>query len=214
MNIGKFFKSNSLFRLTIGALFIGFILLGVVAQRSAYSQIDLSISQAVQDIYSPQFSILMNVVSTIGDGVNMVIVIVLAMSLLYLTGLRVEAIITALLTASAATIGSLTKILVNRPRPGNGQVIIQDFLSDSSFPSLHVLIFTGFFGYLLYLAIYKVRSKWLKVLIAVPSAVLILFVGISRIYLGAHWASDTIGGYLLGAMFLILAIKISGKSSN
>jgi undecaprenyl-diphosphatase len=76
------------------------------------------------------------------------------------------------------------------------------------------LIFTVFFGYMLYLSIYKVKTRWLKTFIALPATFLILTIGISRIYLGAHWASDTVGGYLLGALFLIFAIKISGKPSN
>jgi undecaprenyl-diphosphatase len=43
---------------------------------------------------------------------------------------------------------------------------------------------------------------------------LILLVGPSRIYLGAHWASDVIGGYLLGAVWLYLSIQIYGRYEN
>ena len=130
------------------------------------------------------------------------------MPLLFLAGLKVEAIKTALLTASAATVGSFVKSLVNRPRPGSDLVIIQEALVSKSFPSLHVLTFAVFFGYMLYLALYKVQTQWLKIFIAVPSTVLILTIGISRIYLGAHWASDVVGGYLLGAIFLVIAINL------
>ena len=214
MKSKKSIKNHQDIFLTVGALIFGLILLVIVANKSVFSGVDLTISRAVQSIHSPLFSTTMNVVSEIGDDFNLEIIIVLAMALLYLAGLKVEAIKTALLTASAATIGSLAKTIVNRPRPGNGEVVIQEILSDKSFPSLHVLIFTVFFGYMLYLSVYKVKTRWLKTLIALPSTFLILTIGLSRIYLGAHWASDTVGGYLMGALFLIFAVKISGKPSN
>jgi membrane-associated phospholipid phosphatase len=214
MKLKKSIKNNHDIFLTVGALIFGLVLLGIIVNKSVFSGVDLTISRAVQSIRSPLFSTTMNVVSEIGDDFNLEIIIVLAMSLLYFAGLKVEAIKTVLLTASAATVGSLTKTLVNRPRPGSGQVFIQETLSDKSFPSLHVLIFTVFFGYMLYLSIYKIKARRLKILIALPSIFLILTIGISRIYLGAHWASDTIGGYLMGALFLFFAVKMSGKSSN
>ncbi|KKT30861.1 MAG: Phosphoesterase PA-phosphatase related protein [Candidatus Collierbacteria bacterium GW2011_GWC2_44_18] len=208
MKMKKLIKSNNYLRLSVCTLIAGFIFLGIVAHRFAYFGIDLTVSQAVQSIHNPIFSLFMNVVSEIGDDFNLVIIVVLAMPLLFLAGLKVEAIKTALLTASAATVGSFVKSLVNRPRPGSDLVIIQEALVSKSFPSLHVLTFAVFFGYMLYLALYKVQTQWLKIFIAVPSTVLILTIGISRIYLGAHWASDVVGGYLLGAIFLVIAINL------
>lgn len=206
-------KSNKYFPLniTLVGLSLAFIVLGVFAHRNAYFGYDIAISRATQSIHNPLFSILMNVVSEIGEDLNMGIIVVLATSLLFLAGLKTEAIKTALLTTASSITGTLIKRLVNRPRPTSELVTIQESLNDKSFPSLHVLIFTVFFGYMFYLSVYKLKIPWLRSMITTFSLVLILTIGISRVYLGAHWASDTLGGYLLGAIFLTIAIKISRR---
>ena len=199
---------------TVIILVFLFTVLALSAHRFSYFASDLSISRYLQNIHHPLFSLSMNFVSELGDDNNLEVLVVLAISLLFFTGLKSEAIKTALLTIASATAGTVIKSLVSRPRPASELVAIQETLGDMSFPSLHVLIFTVFFGYLFYLSVYKVKTLWLRLMIATSSLVLILTIGISRIYLGAHWASDTLGGYLLGAIFLILAIQLSEKSSN
>ncbi|HCQ30865.1 TPA: hypothetical protein DIU27_00585 [Candidatus Collierbacteria bacterium] len=189
----------------IGLIFV-FVLIGLLAHRYAYFGYDLAISRQLQSFHNPIFSTAMILVSEVGNDHNLEIIVVLAMSLLFFTGLKAEAVKTALLTVASATAGSLAKSFINRPRPDMELVYIQGVYQDKSFPSLHVLTFTVFFGYMLYLAIYKVRTKWLQLFISLSAIILILTIGISRIYLGAHWASDVAGGYLLGAAFLILAI--------
>lgn len=75
-----------------------------------------------------------------------------------------------------------------------------------SFPSGHAmgsLIFYGFLSYLLFRSNIRKRMKWGALFLC---GVLIFFIGISRIYLGAHYPSDVIAGYLAGSIWLILCI--------
>jgi len=183
-------------------LIISFLILAIFASQYSYFNIDLQISQALQGIHNPLFSDTMNLVSEIGDDYHVVIIIGLVGALIFFAGLKLEALKVALFTFTGALIGTLTKWMVSRPRPDSSLVNVQEVVSDKSFPSLHVLIFTIFFGYLFYLSIYKIKTRWLKILTASISAFLIITIGLSRIYLGAHWASDVLGGYLLGAIFI------------
>ena len=192
--------------ITLIGLIVGFVLFGLLAHQRAYFGYDLVISRQLQSFHNPFFSTAMSLVSEVGNGYNLEIIVVLAMSLLFFAGLKAEAVKTALLTAASATAGSLAKSIVNRPRPDAELVYIQEVFLDKSFPSLHVLTYTIFFGYMLYLALYKVRTKWLKLFISLSATILIFSIGISRVYLGAHWAGDVAGGYLLGTAFLVLAI--------
>lgn len=179
-----------------------FLVLAFMASKFPYFSLDLRISETIQSIHHPFFSLIMNLVSELGDDFHLEVIVGLAVALLLFAGLRAEAFKAALFTVISAIAGTFIKFVVARPRPDSSLVKIQEVFNDKSFPSLHVLIFTAFFGYMFYLALYKVSTPWLKILIALGSAFLILTIGISRIYLGAHWASDTLGGYLVGAFFI------------
>ncbi len=102
----------------------------------------------------------------------------------------------------------LVKDLVHRPRPAT--ILAMHFgQSNYGFPSGHVTHYVVFFGFLFYvLAHKKVLPKMATRLAEVFFALLILLIGISRIYLGAHWLSDVIGGYILGLVLLMVLIGL------
>ena len=83
-----------------------------------------------------------------------------------------------------------------------------------SFPSGHSMVAMGFYGYLIYLTwdITKHHSKtFLKVAMTVILTSMILFIGLSRIYLGVHYASDVCAGLLLSFAYLIVFVAIYEK---
>lgn len=195
-------KNNLLIYLIRILLVLCFLALAILSNRFAYFNVDLQISHAIQNIHYSWFSTVMNLVSKLGNDFYLELIVGLAVGLLLYVGLKAEAIKAALFALISAVAGSLIKLVVARPRPDSSLVQIQEISNGKSFPSLHVLIFTAFFGYMFFLALTKVKTPWLKFLIATGSLFLILTVGVSRIYLGAHWASDTLGGYLIGAFFI------------
>lgn len=107
---------------------------------------------------------------------------------------------------SSGVINNLVKFLVKRDRPSGIALIKENFYS---FPSGHSMISLLFYGSIIYLLIKK-KTKYYKVLVSLI-AVFILLVGISRIYLGVHFASDVIGGYLLSIVILIIISGIMEK---
>lgn len=105
----------------------------------------------------------------------------------------------------AAQLGSialydLIKALVGRPRPAIGQLVAT--ATGSAFPSGHATQTTAVLGALAYLASASMSRWGTKVAIWAAAIVTMLIVGFSRIYLGVHWASDVLGGYALGALWL------------
>jgi membrane-associated phospholipid phosphatase len=99
-------------------------------------------------------------------------------------------------------IHSVVKLMVNRPRPTPDLVRVFRDEPGYSFPSGHAFFAVVFWGFLTYLALTRLRSRSLRVLASSGSTVMILLTGASRVYLGAHWPSDVLGGYILGALFL------------
>jgi membrane-associated phospholipid phosphatase len=81
-------------------------------------------------------------------------------------------------------------------------------LKDYSFPSGHVLYFTAFFGFLIFLAYTLFKHSWWRTLLLVILGVMVALIGLSRIYEGQHWASDVLAAYLLGSVWLTLSILV------
>jgi undecaprenyl-diphosphatase len=75
-----------------------------------------------------------------------------------------------------------------------------------SFPSGHAFGAMVFYGLWAYLAYKYLPHPW-NITVAAILAVLIVLIGVSRVYLGAHFPSDVIGGWLLGGLFLVCIIK-------
>jgi undecaprenyl-diphosphatase len=103
-------------------------------------------------------------------------------------------------------INYLFKYIVNRSRPSPDLVNILVDESDLGFPSGHAFFSLIFLGILAYIISCHLRNPWHRILSLAALSLLILLVGVSRIYLGVHWPSDVLGGYLFGGFFLILLV--------
>ncbi|MCX6808302.1 MAG: phosphatase PAP2 family protein [Candidatus Berkelbacteria bacterium] len=110
-------------------------------------------------------------------------------------------------TPLSVLINSLVKIVVNRPRPTADLVKILAIETDKSFPSGHVNFYTVFFGFLIITLFFTPKiPKAIRYFVQVASIILIISISFSRVYLGVHWVTDTLGGYLLGGIILCFFI--------
>ena len=102
-------------------------------------------------------------------------------------------------------INNLIKVIIARPRPEINKLVTE---TGYSFPSGHSITSMVFYGYLVYLTYKYINNKKIKIPLII---LLIPTIGLSRIYLGVHYASDVLCGFLLGTIYLILFISISKK---
>lgn len=100
------------------------------------------------------------------------------------------------------------KAIISRERPFELMIVNE---SGYSFPSGHSMTALIFYGYFIYLTWESNLKKISKILITILNIILILLVGISRIYLGVHYPTDVIGAYFLGLFYLILYINITNN---
>lgn len=106
-------------------------------------------------------------------------------------------------------LNNILKIIIRRPRPTETLVLTTE--SSYSCPSGHSMMSMIFYGLLIYYVTKFVKKKWLKnTSVSILSAI-ILFVGISRIYLGVHYVTDVLVGYIIGIVYLVIFIKFLKK---
>ena len=103
---------------------------------------------------------------------------------------------------------TIFKHFVGRSRPTELKLIEQ---GGYSFPSGHTMFAVCIYGYLFYLAITKIKNKILRYIVSILLLLVILSIGVSRIYVGVHFASDVLAGYLLGVCYLLLLIEVEEK---
>jgi len=108
--------------------------------------------------------------------------------------------------AGAITLYDIVKPLVGRPRPP-ASVWIGHY-SGASFPSGHSTQAVAFYA-LLAVVLSKEVTPGRRTLLWTGAALVILVVGATRVYLGAHWLTDVLGGYALGAMWAAIVIAIT-----
>lgn len=138
---------------------------------------------------------------------DVVAIEIVAVLVLWLLRLRLESLF-LVVSLLADLLGGVLKIVVGRHRPSPDLVHVVQQIQQPSFPSGHTLHYTVFYGFLFFVIATNFKSSWLRNTALVSCALLVLLVGPSRVYLGEHWPTDVLGGYLVGA--LCLAPLIAG----
>jgi undecaprenyl-diphosphatase len=184
-----------------------YAVLGILAHHYAYFDWDLSLARSIQSISVPGFGMLLVAVSFLGGWIAWPLVVAIGLALIK-KGLRTEGVVCIAGTALGAAINLLFKLLVGRPRPTDLLVNVTRVYHHESFPSGHVIFFVEFFGFLFFLAYVLLKRGPLRVVLLIVLALLIALVGLSRVYLGAHWPSDVLGAYLAGGIWLMLEIEV------
>ena len=105
-------------------------------------------------------------------------------------------------------LNQLLKRILQRPRPTEFRIVEE---TGYSFPSGHSMVSMAFYGYLIYLIYKYVKNKYIKWILIVLLSCLIVGIGTSRIYLGVHYTSDVLGGFLISISYLVIYISAVNK---
>lgn len=102
------------------------------------------------------------------------------------------------------------KYIFKRERPRDIMMVIENGFS---FPSGHTMLATIFYGFIIYLIYKSDKSRKFKYVSIILLSLLILLIGISRIYLGVHYTTDVLGGYLISISYLMIFIYYIEKKN-
>lgn len=184
----------------------GFGLLASLFEVQMFSSFDSSVISAVQSWESPGLTTVMKLFTLIGTGMQVTVIALVIMALLYFVlGHRSELILFACVVIGSPLLNEVLKLIFQRARPEINRIIE---VNGFSFPSGHSMSAFSLYGILAFLLWKHIRSGAGRIILLIASASLILAIGISRIYLGVHYPSDVIGGYLASGCWLGAAIGV------
>lgn len=190
--------------------FTGFFLLSRWAGKHPHPSLDIDTTHQLQRIQSSRLKAFVLIGNTTTSSAVMLNILALPVAFAFWKRrLREEALLTVSLSWLSALMRTLIKKIVHRPRPEHGLVEVTSRSKGSSFPSGHVSSAMTFWGWLLLWA-WRQRKEatpvqWSTISLA---ALCLLLSGPSRIYLGEHWFTDVLGGYLFGYGWLSMGFQL------
>ncbi len=126
---------------------------------------------------------------------------------LFLRHRRADAVVVASTTAGAGLIVTVTKPIVGRVRPPVQYRLVTE--TNPSFPSGHAVASAAVIGVLAAVLVPLLRRRALRVAVWASTVLVVLAVGVSRLYLGVHWPTDVIGGWLAGSGWLLACLTVA-----
>ncbi|HVZ66949.1 MAG TPA: phosphatase PAP2 family protein [Patescibacteria group bacterium] len=165
---------------------------------------DNNILHFLYSIRTPFLNEIMIFITNLG-GDFVVILGILIIAYLFIKNHNRAALIMGLVLIMSGILDTVLKDIVKRPRPQFHPLVTE---TGYSFPSGHAMNSFVFYAVLSYLVFYFTKSKKLAIIFAIVSMLLVLLIGISRVYLGVHYPSDVIAGYIAGFSWFMSLVLV------
>ena len=185
-----------------------FLIIGLYLIEINDNLIDKKIYSLIISVKSDFMTNIFKIITFFASSKFMILSVVIVLLLKKLKNKRFLIILNLL---NAVILNSLLKFLFKRERPID-LMIVEEI--GYSFPSGHTMAACIFYGFIIYLVNISKFSKKVKLITNTILTILIILIGISRIYLGVHYASDVIGGYLISISYLIIFTHFIDKYLN
>jgi undecaprenyl-diphosphatase len=140
-------------------------------------------------------------VTDIGNPYLLVGIATIAAVILYRTSAKYWSLALLLTVPGGLLLNLLLKITFRRPRPQ-----FNPSVTGYSFPSGHAMVATLMYGFMVVYAVRKWRSSFWRAVIVLSSGFLLLLVGLSRVYIEAHYLSDVLAAITAGFAWLVLCL--------
>lgn len=186
--------------------------LSVAAKFNQFFPIDVTVTRAIQEYHPLWFDNLMKLLTEMGFFVPGVMTVLIITVAVFLLRKRNDAVFLFLSAAGSPVVASIIKEIIRRPRP-DPRLIHQyiPYTQQDSYPSGHVMFYIGLYGFLIYLIYTEMKPGILRTVLMIFLSLLLILIGLSRIYLGAHWLSDVAASYLFGYIWLFIIISLYNR---
>lgn len=186
----------------LGSLYIFLELADEVLEKESIF-FDSIITNFIVSFRTPQVTEFMLFISFLGGQYFLILAILLTILLLWKQHKK-DAIMFGFIFLSGVGLNLLLKEIFQRPRPDEPLIIESLY----SFPSGHSMNSFVFYAALTYFVFLHMKNKKVGMLLSLLAGLLVFLIGISRVYLGVHYPSDVIAGFLAGLCWFFLVLLV------
>lgn len=205
-NIPNFLKSKKTIILIISLLL--FIILTYITFNNKINTIDQKVIDYILNIREDNLTNTMMIITNISSAYALIVISILLLAIIKNKKIPISISKNLIIVF---IISQLFKIIIKRPRPININLVEA---SGFSYPSGHSMVSMAYFGLIAYLIYKNLNNKLAKIILIISLLITIILIGFSRIYLGVHYLSDVIAGFLLAIAYLTIYIKIDNKNKE
>lgn len=198
----NYVKENKKITILFVMSFILFLVLSILVLTDALNYIDALVHSYVLVMRNDVLTSSLTFITNFGGPY-----LLLAISVILIIVVKKKKIPIYILVnlVSAFIINEIMKSIFTRSRPIGINLINE---TGFSFPSGHSMVSLSFYGFIVYILLKRTKNKFTKGILIASLLIFVLLIGFSRIYLGVHYLSDVIAGFLLSIMYLISFINI------
>jgi undecaprenyl-diphosphatase len=183
---------------------LGFSFMAFFVSSNQIIHFDQMIISFITSFESPTMTSVMKIFTFIGSTISIIVLSILILFFLYIVlKHRTELILFIAVIIGANILFASLKLLFHRARPDLHRLIE---IGGYSFPSGHATNAFALYGILTFLLWRHISSQSGRIILIFISTLMIIMIGISRIYLGVHYPSDVIAGYFISGFWLTMAI--------
>jgi undecaprenyl-diphosphatase len=182
----------------------GFLAIALLVADGKTQALDEQWSQAIYDLRTPVLTQIMAAASAISSTMFTGLLTAIVILFFWIKKQHKTAIFFGAILAISVIANNLIKYSIRRIRPETSPI---EDASWYSFPSGHAMNSLVFYGVLLFLANRSIKNKKLLLVVNIAAPIFVALVGFSRVYLGAHYPTDVIAGFLAGGAILIFGVR-------
>lgn len=188
--------------------FLAMLLFLKLSEDLVYNELypfDLALTTAIQGIRNPILNSIFIGITQLGSPLVVIAIGLITVVLISLHKGKAHYFMVLSTLGGSAIFNELLKLGFHRPRPNIARLVNA---TGYSFPSGHAMISVSLYGLLAYL-VWRNYPRWSTRLLSLALCILILLIGLSRVYLGVHYPSDVLAGFAAGAFWLTICIFTS-----
>ena len=200
-NTSKKFKINLILSIVLCVLCVSiFLFLAIKYAVSGGFNIDNVFIKFSKSIRSEFLTGLFKIVTHLGSFITLIIATAILVIVLKPVLAKIFVVVNIGFVGAFCLI---VKHIVERPRP-IGIALIEE--TGFSFPSAHSMISVVFYGFIIFLIWKYLKNKKLNIVLTVTLTLIAIIIGYTRVYLGVHYITDVVAGFVAGGAYLIVAI--------